>query len=286
MRAVHVMLTSCACFVVVQAREHSPPAPQADSMLIPSWYLKWQNYDKGPEEFPEGFPEFPEELPKALDEVPSETDSEPVPETFPKEGDVSVPGSDEEREPIQDTSTPAQHEEYSGSAAVQKAKTAGQHCDPSKYRILGAVAASALFLLGAAVGYIIVYRLLKRDNRTQKDKEATGQDWDSSWESRGVVRDEAESREGPGSGERGQANRFRDSCHLFPEVFAAELAQLYKNMGADSSPLPTCPFCALAGGASSRDHWISLDSPQPTPSWCPCYQYQQEHFILEDSDSV
>ncbi|RMC16674.1 hypothetical protein DUI87_06613 [Hirundo rustica rustica] len=172
------------------------------------------------------------------------------------------------------------------SAAGQKAETAG-HCDPSKYYVLGTVAALALLLLGAVAGYIVMYQLLKRDLETQEDKERPGQVYaDSSWGSHGQPRGNggAKSGEGPGMDERAQASRFKESCHLFPEVFAAELAQLYKNMGADPSPLPTCPSCDLADSASSQDHWISLDSPQPTPSWCPCYQYQQEYFILEDDD--
>ncbi|XP_053860365.1 uncharacterized protein LOC128822634 isoform X1 [Vidua macroura] len=252
--------------VVDTARTLSAPELEPNTMLIPSWYLKRNNYDKVPEEFPEGFPDVSEELLNTLDEAPSETDSETVLETFPMEENGSLPGSDEEREPTEDTSTLAEPGEYSWSAAGQKAKTAGQW-EFSKNYILASVAVSALLLLAAVVGYIIMYQLLKRDIRTQEDKEATRQDWDSTRESCGLPRCEAES-----------------SCRLFPEVFAAELAQVYKNMGTDRSPLPTCSFCALADGASSRDHWISLDSPQPTPFWCPCYQYQQEHFILEDND--
>lgn len=119
--------------------------------------------------------------------------------------------------------------------------------------------------------------------RSQEDIEEPREVYnDSSWAHQSRGEGEGESGEGPGRDERAQDNRSGDSCHLFPEVFAAELAQLYKNMGADPSPLPTCPFCALADGASSRDHWISLDSPQPTPSFSSCYQCQQEHFILED----
>ncbi|XP_023800394.1 uncharacterized protein LOC111941486 isoform X1 [Cyanistes caeruleus] len=255
-------------------------------MLIPSWYLKRKNDDKVPEEIPEGVPEVPEELLTALDDASSETDSESVLETLPMEESDSVPGSDDETEPIRDTSMLAESEEDSGSATVQKAKTAG-YCDPSKYYILGTVTALALILLGAMSGYIGLYQLLKRGMKTREDKEAPGEVYtDSSWESHGQPGGigEAESGEGSGRGRRAQVNRFRDSCHVFPEVFAAELAQLYKSMGADPSPLPACPFCALADGASSQDHWISLDSPQPTPSWCPCYQHQQEYFILEDDD--
>lgn len=125
--------------------------------------------------------------------------------------------------------------------------------------------------------------------RKKEDKEAPRQvSTDTSWACHGQPRGrgETESGEGAGRGERARANRFGDSCHLFPEVFAAELAQLYKNMGADPSPLPMCPFCALADGASSRDHWISLDSPQPTTSFCSCYQYLQEHFMLEDKGNL
>ncbi|RMC16675.1 hypothetical protein DUI87_06614 [Hirundo rustica rustica] len=235
--------------------ESAPSAPELepDSMLIPSWYLK---------------------------------QSETVLGTIPLEGIDSVPGSHEEIKPIEGTSPLVQPEEFSGSAAGQKAETAG-HCDPSKYYVLGTVAALALLLLGAVAGYIVMYQLLKRDLETQEDKERPGQVYaDSSWGSHGQPRGNggAKSGEGPGMDERAQASRFKESCHLFPEVFAAELAQLYKNMGADPSPLPTCPSCDLADSASSQDHWISLDSPQPTPSWCPCYQYQQEYFILEDDD--
>ncbi|TRZ06462.1 hypothetical protein HGM15179_020646 [Zosterops borbonicus] len=232
-----------------------------------------------PEEFPEGFPEVPDELLTPLDEAPSDSDT--VLDTFPNEEGGIVPGSNEEIQPIQVISPLAEHEKFSGSATGQKAGNAGR-CDPSKYYILGTVAALALLLLGAVFGYIVMNQLLKRDMRTQKDKEAPGQvDTASSWNSYCQPGGEAKS-EGPGRDERTQASRF--SCRLFGEVFAAELAQLYKNMGADPSPLPTCPSCDLADSASSRDHWISLDSPQPTPSWCPCYQYQQEYFVLEDDD--
>ncbi|XP_064278738.1 uncharacterized protein LOC135302269 [Passer domesticus] len=262
----------------------SAPERGADTVLTPSSYLKRMNDDKVPEEFPEGLPDVPEELLAALHEAPSETDSETVPETLAVEESDIVPGSHEKREPIEDTRTLAEPEEYSGSSGGQKAEAAG-HCDPSKYYILvGTVAASALLLLGAVSGYVVMHQLLKRDRRSQEDKEATGQDWDSPWESCGQPRGEAESGEGAGSGERAQGNGFRDSCRLFPELFAAELAQLYKNMGADPSPLPTCSFCALADNASSQDHWISLESPQPTASSWPSYQYLQDYYLLEDDD--
>ncbi|XP_064260125.1 uncharacterized protein LOC135290181 isoform X1 [Passer domesticus] len=242
------------------------------------------NDDKVPEEFPEGLPDVPEELLAALDKAPSETDSETVPETLAVEESDSVPGSHEKREAIEDTSTLAEPEQYSGSSGGQKAQTAG-HRDPGKYYILvGTVAASALLLLGAVSVYLVMHQLLKRDRRSQEDKEARGQDWDSSWESCGQPRGEAESGEGAASGERAQGKGFRDSCRLFPELFAAELAQLYKNMGADPSPLPTCSYCALADNASSRDHWISLESPQPTASSCPSYQHQQDYYLLEEDD--
>ncbi|RMC16672.1 hypothetical protein DUI87_06611 [Hirundo rustica rustica] len=55
------------------------------------------------------------------------------------------------------------------SAAGQKAETAG-HCDPSKYYVLGTVAALALLLLGAVAGYIVMYQLLKRDLKPRKTK--------------------------------------------------------------------------------------------------------------------
>nr|XP_030113449.1 uncharacterized protein LOC115490968 isoform X2 [Taeniopygia guttata] len=138
----------------VQAREHSPPAPQADSMLIPSWYLK-------------------------------QTDHEIVQKKiYPMGESNSVPGSDEEAEGVMDTRTPAQDERHIGrSAAVQKAKTAGQ-LEFSKNYILVSAAVSALLLLAAVVGYIIVYELLKRDKRIQGDKEASMESntysvWDS-----------------------------------------------------------------------------------------------------------
>ncbi|XP_059692638.1 uncharacterized protein LOC132322293 [Haemorhous mexicanus] len=238
-----------------------------------------KNYDA----VPEGFPDVAEELLTTLDEDPSETDSETLPETFPMEENDSVPGPDEEREAIQDTSTVAKPQEYSESAARQKAETPEQW-DFSKKYLLASIAVSSVLLLVAVVGYIVMYQLLKRDIRAQEDKEATGQDWDSSWESCGLPRVETESAEGSGSGERPQAKRVGDSCPLFPEIFAAELAQLYKNKRADPSPLSTCPFCALADGATSRDYWITLDSPQPTASWCPCCQYQEEYFMLDDED--
>ncbi|XP_063275810.1 uncharacterized protein LOC134562372 [Prinia subflava] len=272
----------------------SPRDPLAwyGPLLIMCCSLQGKDYDKVPGGFPggfpEGFPEVPEDLLTAWDEASSERDDEnpDVLETIPMEESDSVPGSDTKIEPIQDTNPLIEPQEFSGSAAGQKAETAG-HCDPSKYYILGTVAASALLLLGAVCGYIVMYQLLKRDRRTQEDKEALGQDYTgSSWERRGHPRGkgEAESGGGPGRDETAQGNRFRDSCRLFPEVFAAELAQRYKNMGADPSPLPTCPFCDLADGASSQDHWISLDSPQPTPFSCSCCQYQQEYFILEEND--
>ncbi|XP_056370479.1 uncharacterized protein LOC130265416 [Oenanthe melanoleuca] len=284
-----------------EARESvlSAPEREPDSTLIPSWYLKRKASDKFSEEFPgrfpegfpeaflEGIPEVPDELLPAVDEAPSEeTDSETVSGTFPMEEPISLPVYDEETEQIQDTNTLAEPEQYSGSAPGQKGKTDGRG-DPSKYYILGIITAAALLLLGALAGCLVVYVLLKRRMRTQEDKEAPRQvSTDSSWPCHDQSRDtgETESEEGPGTGKRAQANSFGDSCHLFPEVFAAELAQLYKNMAADPSPLPTCPSCALADGTSSRDHWISLDSPQPTPSFCFCYQYQQKHFILEDND--
>ncbi|XP_074388803.1 uncharacterized protein LOC141727197 [Zonotrichia albicollis] len=170
----------------------------------------------------------------------------------------------------------ALEEAPSGSAAGQ--------WESSKKYLLASLAVSAVLLLAAVIGCIVMYQLRKRDTRAQEDIEASGQDWDSSWESRGLLRDETESGEGPGSGEGPQANGFRDSCRLFPEIFAAELAQLYKTMQADPSPQTTCPSCALAEGATSRDHWVSLESPLPTASWCACHQYQQEYFMFEDED--
>nr|XP_030113448.1 uncharacterized protein LOC115490968 isoform X1 [Taeniopygia guttata] len=161
----------------VQAREHSPPAPQADSMLIPSWYLKRKDSQK--------IPVVPKGLLRALMKTASETDHEIVQKKiYPMGESNSVPGSDEEAEGVMDTRTPAQDERHIGrSAAVQKAKTAGQ-LEFSKNYILVSAAVSALLLLAAVVGYIIVYELLKRDKRIQGDKEASMESntysvWDS-----------------------------------------------------------------------------------------------------------
>ncbi|XP_064498901.1 uncharacterized protein LOC135407627 [Pseudopipra pipra] len=198
------------------------PAPEPDSMLIPSWYLKRKNSHEFPEEFSEAHPEIPEEVETDLEEAPS------------------------------------------GSATLEKVETAG-HWEPGKNYILGTAAAFSVLLLGIALCCIVMSRLRRKD--TDKSK--------------------AESEEGTGRGKRDQANtKFDNSCRLSPGIFAAELAQLYRNMGTDPAPLPACPSCSLADGASSRENWVSLDSLQPTPSWCPCYQYQQGYFTSEDDDSL
>ncbi|XP_017679194.1 PREDICTED: uncharacterized protein LOC108501615 isoform X2 [Lepidothrix coronata] len=211
------------------------PAPEPDSMLIPSWYLK-------------------EMEPKAVQK-----------ETFQMGGSDRVPVSGEEGEAIQGTRAPAQLQRCPrGSATLEKAKTA-DYQGLSKNYILGTVAASAVLLLTIMVCAIVMSRLRRRD--TDKSK--------------------AESGEGAGRGERDQANtKFNNSCRLSPGIFAAELAQLYRNMGTDPTPLPACPSCSLADRASSRENWVSLDSLQPTLSWCPCYQYQQGYFTSDDDDSL
>ncbi|XP_053787654.1 uncharacterized protein LOC128802464 isoform X4 [Vidua chalybeata] len=58
--------------VVDTERTLSAPELEPNTMLIPSWYLKRNNYDKVPEEFPEGFPDVSEELLNTLHEAPSE----------------------------------------------------------------------------------------------------------------------------------------------------------------------------------------------------------------------
>ncbi|XP_027528786.1 uncharacterized protein LOC113962190 [Neopelma chrysocephalum] len=183
-------------------------------------------------------------------------------ETFQMGESDRVPVSGEEGEAIQGTRTPAQLQKRPlRSATLEKAETAGYQ-GLSKNYILGTAAALAVLLLAIMVCATVMSRLRGRD--TDKSK--------------------AESGEGAGRGEREQANtKFNNSCRLSPGIFAAELAQLYRNMGTDPAPLPACPSCSLADRASSRENWVSLDSLQPTPSWCPCYQYQQGYFTSEDS---
>ncbi|XP_027567892.1 uncharacterized protein LOC113983192 isoform X2 [Pipra filicauda] len=203
-------------------------------------------------------PVVPKELLRALEKAASEMEPETVQkETFQMGGSDRVPFSGEEIQAMPDTST-------SGSATLEKVETAG-HWEPGKNYILGTAAAFSVLLLGIALCCIVMSRLRRKD--TDKSK--------------------AESGEGAGRGEGDQANtKFNNSCRLSPGIFAAELAQLYRNMGTDPAPLPACPSCSLADGASSRENWVSLDSLQPTPSWCPCYQYQQGYFTSEDDDSL
>ena len=105
--------------------------------------------------------------------------------------------------------------------------------------------------------------------RTQRDEEALGQaDADSAWKSGDQAKDKgkAESGEGTKKGEIAQESElFNNSSSPSPWALAAELAQLYRSVGTDPSPLPACPSCSLTDVASSLDTWISLDSPQPKP---------------------
>ncbi|XP_051624196.1 uncharacterized protein LOC127461011 isoform X5 [Manacus candei] len=230
------------------------PAPEPDSMLIPSWYLKVKDSQK--------IPVVPKELLRALEKAASEMEPKAVQkETFQmgERDRVSVLG---DGEAIQGTRTPAELQKRPlRSATLEKAETA-DYQGLSKNYILGTAAASAVLLLTIMACAIVMSWLRRKD--TDKSK--------------------AESGEGAGRGERDQANtKFNNSCRLSPGIFAAELAQLYRNMGTDPAPLPACPSCSLADRASSRENWVSLDSLQPTPSWCPCYQYQQGYFTSEDS---
>ncbi|XP_016160069.1 PREDICTED: uncharacterized protein LOC107604265 [Ficedula albicollis] len=126
-----------------EAREGSSPAPQTDSMLIPSWYFKQRDHEIVQKEI------------------------------LPMEEKSSMPGSDEETEALTDTSTPAQHESRSGrSAPGQKAESAGQWQLSMKY-ILTSMAVSAVLLLAALVGYTVTYQLLKGDVRNQGDERAS-----------------------------------------------------------------------------------------------------------------
>ncbi|XP_056370567.1 uncharacterized protein LOC130265491 [Oenanthe melanoleuca] len=146
-----------------EAREDSSPAPQADSMLIPSWYLKRKDLQR--------IPVVPKGLLTALVKAASERDHEIVQkEILPMEEKSSMPGLDEETEAVTDTSTLGQHESYSErSAPGQKAETAGQW-QLSKRYILTSIAVSAVLLLSALIGYTVMYQLLKRDVKNQGDE--------------------------------------------------------------------------------------------------------------------
>lgn len=63
----------------------------------------------------------------------SETDSETVLETFPLEESISVAGSDEETEPIKDTGTLGEHDQYAGECLGDSVTGKGQHvcCIPA-----------------------------------------------------------------------------------------------------------------------------------------------------------
>ncbi|XP_050770243.1 uncharacterized protein LOC127028523 isoform X4 [Gymnogyps californianus] len=199
-------------------------------------------------------------------------------EAFQKGSSHRVPVSDEEREAMQETGTP-------GADAGKKAEAAGRE-ELRKYYIPVTASALGVLLLGIVVSCVVIARLRKRDPRTQRDQEALGQaDTDSAWKSEDQTRDKgkAESGEGTRKGEVAQANEiFSNGSSPSPWPFAAELAQLYRNVSADPSPLPACPSCSLTDSVSSLDTWISLDSPQPNPFWCPCYQYQQGYCTSED----
>ncbi|XP_050770241.1 uncharacterized protein LOC127028523 isoform X2 [Gymnogyps californianus] len=228
------------------------------------------------------FPAFPApRLDPGLDPSrhPKETNRETVQkEAFQKGSSHRVPVSDEEREAMQETGTP-------GADAGKKAEAAGRE-ELRKYYIPVTASALGVLLLGIVVSCVVIARLRKRDPRTQRDQEALGQaDTDSAWKSEDQTRDKgkAESGEGTRKGEVAQANEiFSNGSSPSPWPFAAELAQLYRNVSADPSPLPACPSCSLTDSVSSLDTWISLDSPQPNPFWCPCYQYQQGYCTSED----
>ncbi|TRZ06461.1 hypothetical protein HGM15179_020645, partial [Zosterops borbonicus] len=133
LQAQNAQSTAIAGQGAVEAREGSPPAPQADSMLIPSWYRKQRHHDI---------------VQKKI---------------FPMRQRESLSGSDEETEAVMDTSPLVQHERYSGrSAPEQSAETAGQW-ELSKDYILVSIAVSAVLLFAATVGYTVMYQLLKRD---------------------------------------------------------------------------------------------------------------------------
>ncbi|XP_032532126.1 uncharacterized protein LOC116780874 isoform X2 [Chiroxiphia lanceolata] len=112
------------------------PAPEPDSMLIPSWYLKEME---------------PETVQK---------------ETFQMGERDRVPVLGE-GEAIQGTKTPAQPQGHPGrSASLGKDETAQEL---SKNYILGTAAAFSVLLLGIAVGCIVMSQLM-RDTRTQGDE--------------------------------------------------------------------------------------------------------------------
>ncbi|TRZ08813.1 hypothetical protein HGM15179_018295 [Zosterops borbonicus] len=92
----------------------------------------------------------------------ADIDSEPVQERPFLTAENSIPGSDEEQEAIQNTSTPAQPQGHSGrSDTGQRADTAG-HCELLKNYILGTTAALALLLLGIRIGVIVTSHRLNR----------------------------------------------------------------------------------------------------------------------------
>ncbi|XP_032532125.1 uncharacterized protein LOC116780874 isoform X1 [Chiroxiphia lanceolata] len=135
------------------------PAPEPDSMLIPSWYLKVKDSQK--------IPVVPKELLRALEKAASEMEPETVQkETFQMGERDRVPVLGE-GEAIQGTKTPAQPQGHPGrSASLGKDETAQEL---SKNYILGTAAAFSVLLLGIAVGCIVMSQLM-RDTRTQGDE--------------------------------------------------------------------------------------------------------------------
>ncbi|KAK2543932.1 hypothetical protein Q9966_002781 [Columba livia] len=210
-------------------------------------------------------------------EDPTEMDYETEQKTFPRGSSHSVPASDEETETMAATGTP-------GAGAGTKAEAAAleglrEHYIP----VTAAVLAVPLFAVVAAC--IVISRLRKRAPRSQGDEAAAEQvDAASAWKGEDQTKDQgqAESGEETQKGETAQESElFCNSSSPSPWIFAAELAQLYRNMSADASALPV-PSCSLPRGASSPDTWISLDSLEPQPFWCPCYQYQKGHCSSDD----
>ncbi|KAJ7397043.1 H/ACA ribonucleoprotein complex subunit 4 [Pitangus sulphuratus] len=115
------------------AKGRSLPAPEPDSMLIPSWYLKEMK---------------PETVQK---------------ETFQMGESNRVPISGEDGETIQGTRKSAQLQRRPlRSATLEKVDTAGYQ-EPGKNYVLGTAAASGVLLLGIAVCCIVMSRLRRKD---------------------------------------------------------------------------------------------------------------------------
>ncbi|XP_027739529.1 uncharacterized protein LOC114057438, partial [Empidonax traillii] len=208
-----VVLTCCLLFFLValqaQDAQSAPvqwqesdvakgrglPAPEPDSMLIPSWYVKVKDSQK--------IPVIPKELLSALEKAASEMKPESVQETFQMGESDRVPVSGEDGKTRQGTRTSALLQRRPlRSATLEKAETAGYQ-EPGKNYILGTAAASGVLLLGIVVCCIVMSRLRRKDTRTQGEGQAhTDSFWEQSlslpqslFSSPSREKDEAESEE-------------------------------------------------------------------------------------------